>query len=51
MRQTHNLCSIIYTELTDFYKEVNGFISFDRKVIKVDPQRLKPINAQFRNPE
>ena len=48
MRKTHNLCAIIYTELTDFYKEVNGFITFDRKVIKVDTERLRKINAIFR---
>lgn len=47
MRDTDNLCAIIYTELTDFYKEVNGFITFDRKVIKVDPEKLRKINRQF----
>jgi hypothetical protein len=48
MRKTHNLCAIIYTELTDYYKEVNGFITFDRKVIKVDPESLRKLNAIFR---
>ena len=48
MRESDNLCAIIYTELTDHLEEVNGFITFDRKVIKVDPRALKAINLQFR---
>ena len=50
MRESDNLCAIIYTELTDHLEEVNGFITMDRKVIKVNPKALKTINMQFRNP-
>ena len=49
MRESDNLCAIIYTELTDYFEEVNGFITFDRKVVKVDPKALNEINMQFRN--
>ena len=49
MRKTDNLCAVIYTELTDFHNEVNGFITFDRKAIKVDPAKMREINMQFRN--
>ncbi|MEI8045337.1 MAG: glycoside hydrolase family 2 TIM barrel-domain containing protein, partial [Verrucomicrobiota bacterium] len=49
MRESDDLCAIIYTELTDHLEEVNGFITFDRKVIKVDPKALKEINLRFRN--
>jgi hypothetical protein len=50
MRDTHDLCAIIYTELTDHLDEVNGLITFDRKVVKVDPKAIKEINKQFTTP-
>ena len=50
MRDTQHLCAIIYTELTDFYHEINGFITFDRQVVKVDPEELRKINMLFRDP-
>jgi hypothetical protein len=50
LRTPHNLCAIIYTELTDFYGEINGFITFDRKVIKVDVEEMRKINMLFRDP-
>lgn len=51
MRKTDNLCAVIYTELTDFNEEVNGFITFDRKVVKVDVEEMRKINMQFRRIE
>ncbi len=50
MRESDDLCAIIYTELTDHLDEVNGFITFDRKIIKVDVERMREINMMFRNP-
>ena len=50
MRDTHDLCAIIYTEFTDHLDEVNGLITFDRKVVKVDPKTIKEINMQFTTP-
>ena len=50
MRDNQHLCAIIYTELTDFYHEINGFITFDRKVVKVDAEELRKINMLFRDP-
>jgi len=47
----NNLCAIIYTELTDFYHEINGFITFDRKHIKVDAEKLREINMLYRDPK
>ncbi len=48
--RTKNLCAIVYTELTDWYKGINGFITFDRKVIRVDMDQLNAINMRFREP-
>ena len=50
MRDNQHVCAIIYTELTDFYHEINGFITFDRKVVKVDAEELRKINMLFRDP-
>jgi len=50
MRETDDLCAIIYTELMDHFDEVNGFITFDRKVVKVDVEKVRKINMMFRTP-
>ena len=49
LREKENLCAIIYTEITDYYGEINGFITFDRKVVKVDAEELRKINMLFRD--
>ncbi len=38
------LCVSIYTQLSDVEEEVNGLITYDRKVVKIDVDRLKKIN-------
>lgn len=38
------LSSFIYTELSDVEEELNGFITFDREVVKVDINKIKDIN-------
>ncbi len=35
------LSLIVYTQLTDVEEETNGLVTYDRKVQKVDPMRLK----------
>ncbi len=35
------LSAAVYTQTTDVEGEVNGFITYDRKVIKIDPKKLK----------
>jgi len=39
----------VYTQTTDVEGEVNGLITYDRKVIKVDEPRLKKINQEICN--
>ncbi len=51
LRDTHNLGAIIYTEITDWMGELNGFITYDRKVVKVDTERLRKINSLFLDPK
>ena len=39
----------IYTQTTDVEGEVNGFVTYDRKVIKVDVKRIHDINQKVIN--
>ena len=41
------LSACIYTQLTDVEEETNGFITFDREVIKIDPKDIKEINDKI----
>ena len=38
------LSAFIYTELSDVEDEHNGFLTYDRKVLKVDKNKIKAIN-------
>ncbi|MBQ3246495.1 MAG: beta-galactosidase [Alistipes sp.] len=37
----------IYTQTTDVEGEVNGFVTYDRKVVKMDVARVRQINQQI----
>ena len=37
------LCAAVYTQLTDVEDEVNGLVTYDRAVVKVAPERMRPI--------
>lgn len=39
----------VYTQTTDVEGEVNGLMTYDRKVIKVDEARIKKINLEIAN--
>lgn len=38
------LAAAVYTQTTDVEGEVNGLMTYDRAVVKIDPQRLAAIN-------
>ena len=38
------LCASVYTQLSDIEQEVNGFLTYDRKIIKVDKKTIKSAN-------
>ena len=42
------LCASIYTQLSDVEDELNGFVTFDREVIKVPAKSIKEINDKIR---
>lgn len=39
----------VYTQTTDVEGEVNGLITYDRKVVKIDEERLRKINREICN--
>ena len=41
------LCACIYTQLSDVEDELNGFVTFDREVIKIDPNKIKFLNDKI----
>ena len=41
------LSALVYTELSDVEDETNGFLSFDREVLKVDADFMREINAEL----
>lgn len=41
------LSATVYTQLSDVEDEVNGLLTYDRKVLKVDADMMRRINAQI----
>ena len=41
--------AFVYTQVSDVEDEINGFITYDRQVLKVDADKLKKINENLKN--
>ncbi len=41
------LCAAVYTQLSDVEDEVNGLVTYDRKVVKVDVEQMRQLNAKL----
>ncbi|MHA1268986.1 MAG: glycoside hydrolase family 2 protein [Candidatus Helarchaeota archaeon] len=41
------LCAAVYTQFSDIEGEINGLLTYDRKVIKIDPLKLKSLHASL----
>ena len=41
------LSATIYTQLSDVEDELNGFVTFDREIVKVNPKDIKEINDKI----
>jgi hypothetical protein len=44
------LSAAVYTQTTDVEGEVNGLLTYDRRVIKIDPERLRPLHEALYQP-
>lgn len=42
------LCGAIYTQVSDVEEEVNGLITYDRKVIKMPIKAMREINDKLK---
>lgn len=41
------LAATVYTQLTDVEDEVNGLLTYDRRVVKIDPATVRETNARL----
>lgn len=46
---SQGLCGAIYTQVSDVEDETNGLISYDRKVLKVSPERMLKIAEKIKD--
>ncbi len=46
----NGLSAAVYTQTSDVEVEVNGLMTYDRKVIKMDPEKVAKINSGFLPP-
>lgn len=42
------LCATVYTQLTDVEDELNGLMTYDRAVVKIDVDKLREINEKVK---
>lgn len=42
------LCATVYTQLTDVETEINGILTYDRKMCKIDKNIIKEINKKLK---
>ena len=45
----NGLCATVYTQLTDVEDELNGLISYDRKVVKLPTENIQKINEKLKS--
>ena len=45
--KSQGLCAAIYTQVSDVQSEVNGLVTYDRQVVKVDVNALKALNDKL----
>ena len=41
--------AFVYTQVSDVEDEINGFVTYDRQVVKVECDKLKKLNDELRN--
>ena len=47
LQQSRGLWGAVYTQITDVEQEVNGILTYDRKVLKVDDNQLASIRSKI----
>jgi len=49
-KEKQGLCAAVYTQITDVETECNGLMTYDRAVLKVDPERAAGANQEAQAP-
>ena len=42
------LAAAVYTQVSDVESEINGLLTYDRRVLKFDPETIKSLNAKLK---
>ena len=42
------LCAAVYTQLSDVEDELNGLMTYDRRVVKLDAEDVRELNDRLR---
>ena len=45
--RTTNLCALVLTQVSDVEDEVNGMVTYDRRVVKVDEERMQTLAREL----
>lgn len=48
---SRGLCAAVYTQTTDVEIEVNGWLTYDRKIWKIDPDRVQAATSRLYMPQ
>ena len=41
------LCAAVYTQVSDVEEEINGLVTYDRKVVKIPVEMMKALNDEL----
>ncbi|MHA1144921.1 MAG: glycoside hydrolase family 2 protein [Candidatus Helarchaeota archaeon] len=41
------LCAAVYTQITDVEREINGLLTYDREIMKIDEKELKKLHSSL----
>ena len=45
--KAHGLAAAVYTQVSDVEEEINGLLTYDRKELKVEPDRIIAMNRRL----
>ena len=48
LMKKEGLSTTVYTQLTDVEQEINGLVTYDRKITKIDPELMRSLNAMLK---
>lgn len=39
----NGLCGAVYTQVSDVEDEINGLVTYDRRIVKLNPEKMRPV--------